>query len=75
VIEGVIMAKTTRATRARVVVGPDGAVSVKVSPEVMFNFEQSAAVMKSVLGRLGCGGCTSGFNIQMVLQEQEFQAE
>lgn len=67
------MAQTTQPP-TRVVVLPDGAVRVHVSPQVMFNFDQSAAVMKNVQGRLGCGGCTSGFNIQMVLQEQEFQA-
>ena len=68
------MAVSQSAThQARVVVRADGAVRVHVSPDVLFNLDRSTAALKSVLGRLGHPGCTSGFNIQLVLEEQEFQ--
>lgn len=47
-------------------------VQVRVSADVMFNLEKAQAVQKKVLGRLGCPGCTSGFNLSLVALEREF---
>jgi hypothetical protein len=65
------MAQTSK---ARVVIHADGAVRIHVAPEVMFNLEQSTAVLKNVLGRLGHPGCTSGFQISFQLEEGELSA-
>jgi len=50
---------------------PDGAVRVQVSPQVMFNLGASVRTLTSVMAQLGHPGCTSGFNLQFVLQEQQ----
>jgi len=50
------------------------AVVVRVPGEVMYSAERSQAVVRSVLGRLGCPGCHSGIQILLQGIEQEFEA-
>lgn len=57
--------------KAKLSILPDGSVQVHVTGDVMFNLEQSTAVRRSVLGRLGHPNCTSGYRIEFMLQEQE----
>ena len=46
-------------------------VTVRVPVDVAFDLEKAQAVQREVLGRLGCQGCTSGFDIRFV-HETEF---
>jgi hypothetical protein len=39
-------------------------VHVSLPADVAFNFEKFQRVQKDILGRLGCGGCTSGHDIR-----------
>jgi hypothetical protein len=43
-------------------------ITVMVPPEVAFDIDKTQAILKSVLGKLGCQGCTSGFDIRFVLE-------
>lgn len=43
-------------------------ITVMVPPEVAFDLDKTQAVLKNVLGKLGCQGCTSGFDIRFVLE-------
>lgn len=43
-------------------------ITVMVPPEVAFDIDKTQTVLKNVLGRLGCLGCTSGFDIRLVLE-------
>jgi len=60
------------AGKHRVVVGANNAVNVHVSADVLFNLDKLVGVQKTVLGRLGCQACCSGFIINYQLQEGEF---
>jgi hypothetical protein len=40
-------------------------IRVQVTSEISNDFEKSTAVMKNILGRLGCPACTSGFDIRL----------
>jgi hypothetical protein len=51
-------------------VGPDGAIRVEVSPQVMYNVNACVQTLTSVLRLAGCPTC----NIAFVLQEAAFQA-
>jgi hypothetical protein len=62
----------TDTKKTRVSIHADGVVHVHVSPKALFNFDEATRIHKEVLGRLGHGGCTSGFDIRFVLHEQEF---
>ena len=43
-------------------------ITVMVPPEVAFDLDKTQVVLKNVLGKLGCPGCTSGFDIRFVLE-------
>jgi hypothetical protein len=58
-------------SNARVVSQADGSLRVHVTPEVMFSFEKSTAVLKSLLGHCGCPTCTSGLPIAFIVEEGE----
>jgi hypothetical protein len=60
------------AKKAKLSIRPDGTVQVQVPGDVMFNLENSTAVRRDVLGRLGHPNCTSGYQIEFILEEQEF---
>ena len=53
---------------------PPKAVTVYVGGDLLSNFDQFLEVQKSILGRLGCGGCTSGFDISWT-QINEFMVD
>jgi hypothetical protein len=63
------MAQTTK---ARVAVTPSGLVNVHVRPEVLFDLQATQELTKTILGRLGCMACCSGFQIVFQLEAQEF---
>jgi hypothetical protein len=58
--------------KARVVLSSGGVVKVHVSPETIFNLEQTQALTRQIVARLGCNTCTSGFQINFVHEEGEF---
>jgi hypothetical protein len=60
------------ATKARVVVESSGVVNVHVKPEILFDIKAVQTLQAAVLGRLGCLGCTSGFQINFKGEENEF---
>lgn len=45
---------------------PDSLSSVVVRVPLKLNLEQSTKILANTLGRLGCGGCLSGFDIRFV---------
>lgn len=45
-------------------------VQVSVPSEVYFNLSQFQKVQESILGRLGCRACTSGWDIRFDLQRR-----
>lgn len=51
--------------------GAHGVVNVSVPVGVYYNADRMATVTREVLGRLGCLGCHSGFDIRF-RQEVEF---
>ena len=53
--------------------GQHGVVHVTVPTQVFYNVDKMHEVTKSVLGRLGCLACHSGFDIRF-RQEIEFVA-
>jgi hypothetical protein len=59
-------------SKARVVIAPTGVVQVHVKPEVMFDLQASQELLKSVLGRLGCMACCSGYQIVFQHEAGEF---
>jgi hypothetical protein len=59
-------------TKARVVIAPTGVVNVHVSAEILYNLEAAQQLTKTILGRLGCPGCTSGRQILFHQEEGEF---
>jgi hypothetical protein len=42
---------------------PPNEVVVSVAGDALFNLDKFFEIQKSILGRLGCGGCTSGYDI------------
>lgn len=60
------------AAKHRAIIGPNNAVSVHVSGDVLFSLDKLVAVQKTILGRLGCQACCSGFVINWQLTEGEF---
>jgi hypothetical protein len=58
----------------RVVTHADGSVRIHVTPEVMFNFDKSTALLSAVLGRCGCPTCHSGLPIAFIVEEAESAA-
>ena len=60
------------AGKHRAVIGPNNTVNVHVSGDVLFNLDKLAPIQKTILGRLGCQACCSGFIINYQLTEGEF---
>jgi hypothetical protein len=58
--------------KARVVVGPNNAVTVHVSGETLYSIEATSQLQRSILGRLGCTTCCSGYNFLFQQEEQQF---
>ena len=50
---------------------PGRTVHVTVPVSLANNFEKMQSVTKQVLGKLGCGGCHSGFDFRFI-HEHEF---
>lgn len=48
---------------------PGTGIRVTVPVSVAFNFERIQAVTKSVLDKLGHGGCHSGFDIRFIHED------
>lgn len=44
-----------------------GPVRVHVSPKVLGDLKAFQTVQASILNRLGCGGCTSGYDLNWLL--------
>jgi hypothetical protein len=61
-----------QAPKARVVIESSGVVHAHVSPEVLFDLDASQVILKSILGRLGCQACCSGFQIIFKQEAGEF---
>jgi hypothetical protein len=59
----------TLSTKARVNIEPNGVVKVRVNANTLYDLGAMQQVQASVLGRLGCPGCTSG--IQFIFQQEE----
>ncbi len=57
--------------KARVVIGANNVVHVKVSGETMYNLEATQQLMRSILGRVGCPACCSGLQFLFQQEEQE----
>jgi len=55
----------------RVVIQTDGSIHVHVTPEVMFSFDKSTALLGAVLGHCGCPTCHSGLPIAFIVEEAE----
>jgi len=51
---------------------PGGAVRVTVPVSVAFNLEKMQSITKTVLGKLGCGACCSGFDLRFI-HENDFR--
>ncbi len=49
----------------------DPTIRVLIPAEVSFDLEKMKKVTAAVLGRLGCGGCHSGYDISFI-HEREF---
>ena len=47
---------------------PGRAVHVTIPASVAFNLDKIQMVSKVVLGKLGCGGCHSGFDIRFITE-------
>ena len=45
-------------------------VTVRLPGEVANDLEKSQAVIKDLVGKLGCPGCHSGFDIRFILERQ-----
>jgi hypothetical protein len=61
-----------QSSKARVVVAPTGTVHVHVPPDVLFDLPAVQQLSQSILGRLGCPACCSGFQILFQLEESEW---
>lgn len=61
--------------KARVVVQPNGNVTVHVSAETLYNLEATQSLTRSILGRVGCPTCCSGRQILFQQEEAEFNVE
>jgi hypothetical protein len=51
---------------------PGRAVRVTVPVSVAFNLEKMQTITKTVLGKLGCGACCSGFDLRFI-HENDFR--
>ena len=61
--------------KARVVVeGNNGIVRAYVGADTLYNLDAIQKVQSSILGKLGCRACCSGFNLIFQLEEAEFTA-
>lgn len=44
-------------------------VTVRLPAKFAFDFDAVTRIQKDILGRLGCDGCCSGFDIRWITQE------
>lgn len=44
-------------------------VTVRIPASVAYNFDQITKVTQNILGKLGCGGCHSGRDIRLVIED------
>lgn len=58
--------------KARVVVQPNGNITVHVSAETLYNLEATQSLLKTILGRTGCPTCCSGRQVFFQQEETEF---
>jgi hypothetical protein len=58
--------------KARVRIDPSGVINVHVKPEILFDLKSVQTLQASILGRLGCLACCSGFQIIFRTEENEF---
>ena len=58
--------------QARVRVEPSGVVNIHVKPEVLFDLKAVQSLQGQILGKLGCLGCCSGYQIIFRGEENEF---
>jgi hypothetical protein len=63
---------TLPAGKANVVITEDGNINIHVSAKTMYNIDECSTILRGVLGRVGCPGCTSGLPIAFQLMEEEF---
>jgi hypothetical protein len=49
---------------------PGNVVHVSLHPDVYFSLDKFQAIQKSILERLGCRACTSGWDIRWGLQQR-----
>ena len=56
----------------RVTIGPNNTVNVHLPGDVLFSLERLTTVQRTILGRLGCQACCSGFIINYTIDEQQF---
>lgn len=59
--------------KVRVSIAAHGAVHAHVSAETLYNVEAIQRLLPKVLGPLGCRACCSGWPINWVLEEGEFE--
>ena len=41
-----------------------GPVHIDIPPEVAFDIDRMAEITRTIMGRLGCDGCHSGFDLR-----------
>ena len=61
--------------RARVRIEPSGVVNVHVKPEILFDLKAVQNLQSSILGKLGCMACCSGFQLIFRGEESEFNIQ
>ena len=59
--------------KSRVVIGPNGHITVHTSPEVLYNLEALQELQRGILGPLGCRTCHSGLPINFQIAEGEHE--
>lgn len=52
------------------VAAPNRRITVRAPAEIVFNLEKALDIQRQLLGRLGCRGCTSGFDIRFILENE-----
>ena len=50
--------------------GSSRTILVTVPASVAYNFDKMQKVSQTVLGKLGCPGCHSGFDIRFIMERQ-----
>jgi len=58
--------------KARVHIEANGVVNVHVKPETLFDLKAVQSLQASILGKLGCMACCSGFQLVFRTEENDF---